>query len=95
MPECHVLGMCPQVCPWLEVMVIEVQIQVMGLKIHEAEDARNSPWKFTETVIDVLRHKCYARLKLIAMHLSAFPHLGRLFLRTGCVGVTWTRGFSH
>jgi len=51
MLECFVLGMGPQVCPWLEMMVIKVQIEVMGLKIREAEDARNSPWRFTQTVI--------------------------------------------
>ena len=40
------LGMEPQVCAWLEVMIIIVQIRVMSLKIQETEDDRDSPRKW-------------------------------------------------
>src|SRR5215212_10095897 len=74
MPAGHVVGVGLQVCPWSEVVVVELQLKVVSLQVGQDEDARNSAGELPEAIVDVLRHDRDALLELLAVDLSALPH---------------------
>ncbi len=87
MPAVHVLGVRFQVRPRSEVVVVELQLQMVGLQIRKDEDARDRTGELPEAIVDVLRHRRYALLELLAVDLSAATYPGALLPGTRRVGV--------
>src|SRR5215207_6525129 len=90
MPAGHVLGLRSQVRRRSEVVVVELQLQVVSLKVGQDEDARDGAGELPESIVDVLRHDRHALLELLAMDLCAAPHPCALLPRTGRVRVEWS-----
>jgi hypothetical protein len=58
MPASHVLCVGLQVSPWAEVVIVELQLQVVGLQIGEHEGAGDGAGELPEAIIDVLWFPC-------------------------------------
>ena len=56
-----------QVCPWIEQLVIVLQIKMVSLEIHENKDGRDGRWKLTKRSINVLRLQGYAFPEVLIM----------------------------
>lgn len=56
-------------------MIIEFQIEVISLEIHQTEDTRDGAGDFAEAVVDSLSLQCDALLEFFAMHLQAATYL--------------------
>jgi len=54
MPAFHVLGMCFQISPGLEVVIVKIQIQVMSLKVDKHQDTRDRARELAKAVQGVL-----------------------------------------
>src|ERR687895_1080516 len=87
MPAGHVVGVGLQVGPRAEVMVVELQLQVVGLQVGQDEDARDGAWELPEAVEDILCHDRYALFELLAVDLCAATHPGALLPGTRRIGM--------
>ena len=68
MPAFHVAGVSPKIRAGLIELVVEFQIQVMGLKIRNQKDGRHCSGELSKSIDDVLSLQSYALSKFLIVH---------------------------
>src|SRR3712207_7793234 len=78
MPATHVVRVGLQVRSRPEVVVVELQVQVVGLQVGQHEDAGDGTGELPAAVVDMLGHERNALFELFGVNLRARAHPGSL-----------------
>src|SRR3712207_6063730 len=92
MPAAHVVGVGFQVRSRPEVLIVELQVQMVGLQVGQHKHAGDGARELAESLVDVLCLKRHALLEFLAVDLRARAYPRALLPGTRRAGVKGPTG---
>src|SRR6266568_1983581 len=92
MPALQMLSMGLQVCAGQEELIVVLQVEVMGLQVHQEKDGGHGSGELAKGIVDILRLQGHARTEWFVVQLRAAAYCAAVLPRSRGVGMERSAG---